>query len=164
MNITAGHIAFIDYKLFGLDDKLLYSEDMFPYFHGETDLLNGMIKALEGKAVGDVIDVTMSVLDSFGKVTSSDPIIIRKDDFGPAFEQLRLGASVISQDDDAQFYVQRLTSEFVVLSRNHPLAGRELRFQAHIKHIRAASAEEMAIGYPLGLDGISTSSGSCSCC
>ena len=163
MNITTGHIAFIDYKLFGLDDKLLYSEDMFPYFHGQTDFLNGMIKALEGKAVGDVIDVKMSAMDSFGEELPTEPIIIRKVDMGPAFEQLRLGASVISQDK-TQFYVQRLTSEFVVLSMNHPLAGRELRFQAQIKQIRAASAEEMSIGYPLSLDGTSTSSGSCSCC
>ena len=164
MNITAGHIAFIAYELIGPENQTIYAEEMFPYIHGETQLLNGMNNALQGKTVGDSIDVTMSASDAFGEEILFEPFKIRKEDIGPSFEQLRPGTSVISQVDGTQLYVQKVTPEFALLSANHPLAGKEIRFKAHIKEIRAASVDEMTLGYPLSLDGINTSSGSCSCC
>ena len=74
MNVSTGHIAFIDYELIGPENQTIYAEEMFPYIHGETELLSGMKKALQGKAVGDNIDVKMSPIDAFGEIVPFKPI------------------------------------------------------------------------------------------
>ncbi|MGC6507332.1 MAG: FKBP-type peptidyl-prolyl cis-trans isomerase [Myxococcota bacterium] len=164
MIICTGKIAFIDYELFGLDGQKLHCEELFPYIHGKTELLSGMKKALQNKSAGDYIDVKITAKDAFGELLPSEPIIISKDNFGPSFNRLKIGMALTSQADGTQVYVSKLTSDQAQLSANHPLAGRDIRFKAHIKLIRAASDDEIALGYPLSLNGFNTSSSTCSCC
>ena len=164
MNISEGNIAFIDYELLDLDNQILFSEEMFPYLFGSTEMLSGMKKALQNKSAGDYIDVKITAKDAFGELLPSEPIIISKDIFGPSFSRLKIGMALTSQADGTQVYVSKLTSEQAQLSANHPLAGHDIRFKAHIKLIRAASDDEIALGYPLSLNGFNTSSSTCSCC
>ncbi|MEC8278627.1 MAG: hypothetical protein VXZ96_02860 [Myxococcota bacterium] len=164
MNISEGNIAFIDYELLDLDNQILFSEEMFPYLFGSNEILIGMKKALEGKRVGDHIDVEISASDAFGERVQFEPIIVNKNEFGPSFDRLTIGTALTSQSDGSLLYVQKITPEYAQLSTNHPLAGHGLKFKAHIKHIRVASQDEMSLGYPLSLSGVDTNSGSCSCC
>ncbi len=125
-----------------------------PYLHGHENLVPGLEKALEGKKVGDVIQVSVSPDEGYGErspaLTQSVPRSMFQFDgdieVGMRFEAEAAHGielvTVVAVDDD-----------MVTIDANHPLAGETLNFDVEIMSVRDATAEEMEHGHVHGEGG-----------
>ena len=154
----------IDYTLLTDDDVVVGSGQNFSYLHGMNNLLIGMEKALTGKNTGDKIQVDISADQAFGLKIDFKPLTFHRQDFGQSFDRLQLGMGLNYKDKDQNdiiLYVTEILKDSALLTINHPLAGKTLKFQATVHSIRDATAAEIHNGYPHSSGG---STPSCSCC
>ncbi|MGB1290011.1 MAG: FKBP-type peptidyl-prolyl cis-trans isomerase [Porticoccaceae bacterium] len=125
------------------------------YLHGAGNIIPGLEKALEGKAVGDSLTVAVKAAEGYGEVQKELIQEVPREAFqgidtiepGMQFEaQTGQGGSV-------PVTVIAVTEELVTVDGNHPLAGKNLNFDVSIEEIREASEEEIAHGHIHGLGG-----------
>ncbi|MEC7985446.1 MAG: FKBP-type peptidyl-prolyl cis-trans isomerase [Myxococcota bacterium] len=157
-------VATLNYTLHILNGTKIDEVKNLAYLHGHANLLPGMEKALEGKKVGDVINAELSPSDAFGEIIDIDPVRVSRNDFGPSFDRLAVGlglASTNSKGEKILLYVREKQNDYATLSRNHPLAGLSLIFDAAVLDIRCAVDEEKQQGRPLAPK---KDAPSCGCC
>ncbi|TEM64561.1 FKBP-type peptidyl-prolyl cis-trans isomerase [Pseudomonas aeruginosa] len=126
MQIAANKAVSIDYTLTNdAGDVIDSSAGGAPlvYLHGAGNIIVGLEKALEGKNVGDELEVGM-------QFHASAP------DGGMQIVTIR----DIDGDD-------------VTVDGNHPLAGQRLNFKVKVVDVREANAEEIAHGHIHGEGG-----------
>ena len=123
------------------------------YLHGAGNIIPGLEKALEGKALGDSLTVAVAAAEGYGEVQKELIQEVPREAFqgidtiepGMQFEaQTGQGGSV-------PVTVIAVTDELVTVDGNHPLAGKNLNFDVTIEEIREASEEELAQGHVHGL-------------
>ena len=125
-----------------------------PYIHGMENLVPGLEKALEGKKVGDVIQVSVAPAEGYGErnpaLTQAVPRELFQFD-GDIEVGMRFQAetehgielvTVVAADDNS-----------VTIDANHPLAGETLNFDVEIMSIREATSEELDHGHVHGEGG-----------
>ena len=68
MNITKDKVVDLDYKLTVHNEVIDQSEPGEPlvYLHGHSNIIPGLEKALEGKTVGDSMQVTVTPEEGYG--------------------------------------------------------------------------------------------------
>lgn len=113
------------------------------YLHGgHDDIFPRIEAALDGKATGDAIRVTLSPAEAFGAI---DPALIRLMPPDAFARPPQVGDQLEEQGDDTNlFRVVELRDGMAVVDGNHPLAGLTLVFSATVLDIRPATAEEIA--------------------
>lgn len=121
------------------------------YVHG-SDQAKGLFPKiqleLEGKTIGDSIDVTLQPEDSFGP-RNPDLVMVEPRDRFPA--EIAEGMILKHIGDDGSehlFMVTSIKDDGVTVDGNHPLAGKTLVFSATIEMIRPANPGEMENGVP----------------
>lgn len=120
------------------------------YLHGGYgDIFDKLEQALDGKEVGDCIQVPLSPAEAFGEYDQSLVAVEAADSFETAPQK---GDQFERQvDGESRLYrVIEIADGKVVVDANHPLAGLDLVFAATIIHIRAASDAEIAAKAPPG--------------
>ncbi len=113
------------------------------YVHGADSGIHEKIeRALIGCQEGENISVNLSPEEGFGphraELTYTDDI----ENVPPQFR--RLGAEVEMHNDRGEaktFIVSKIENGKLTVDGNHPLAGKHLVFNIHIKTIRDATAE-----------------------
>ena len=104
-----------------------------------------MDEAVEGKSVGDIVEMTIAPEDGLGP---HDPELTFTDDIENVPEQFRhLGAEVQMQSEQGElktFYVTRIENGKLTVDGNHPLAGKTLKVQVKILEVRDATKEDAA--------------------
>jgi FKBP-type peptidyl-prolyl cis-trans isomerase SlyD len=121
------------------------------YLHGGyDDIFPKIEEALQGKTVGESVQVKLQPDEAFGEYDSSLVQIEPRQDFpkelqvGMQFE----GGPENGEDDDFVIYrVTDIAGDKVVLDGNHPLAGMALIFTCTVSGVRPASAEEVEHGH-----------------
>lgn len=115
------------------------------YLHGAGNILPGLEAALEGKDVGEDVEVTLAAADAYGERDDSLRQRLPAKYFKHA-GKLKPGKVVRLQTEQGPRLVTvvKVGLKTVDVDANHPLAGRALRFQLSVKDIRDASAEEIA--------------------
>jgi FKBP-type peptidyl-prolyl cis-trans isomerase SlyD len=121
------------------------------YLHGGyDDIFPKIEEALQGKTVGESVQVKLQPDEAFGEYDSSLVQIEPRKDFpkelqvGMQFE----GGPENGEDDDFVIYrVTDIAGDKVVLDGNHPLAGMALIFTCTVSGVRPASAEEVEHGH-----------------
>ena len=115
------------------------------YLHGAGNILPGLEAALEGKDVGEDVEVTLAAADAYGERDDSLRQRLPAKYFKHA-GKLKPGKVVRLQTEQGPRLVTvvKVGLKTVDVDANHPLAGRALRFQLSVKDIRDASAEESA--------------------
>ena len=130
------------------------SEDSgpMPYLHGHGNLVVGVERALEGKAVGDAFEVVVSPEDGYGRRDPQLDVEIPKSAF-PQDIVAQLAPGVVfegphprDQRKMTMFTVAEVLPEDIRCTANHPLAGQTLYFTLEVVAIREASADEKAHG------------------
>lgn len=126
------------------------------YVHGDThatggyEILPGLARALEGRRVGERIEVRLDPDDAFGR---PDPNLTFTDDVENVPPELcHLGAEFQAQNAQGQtlnFVVTHIADGKVTVDANHPLAGQSVTFEVTVQHVRDASIEEVRAGQPL---------------
>jgi FKBP-type peptidyl-prolyl cis-trans isomerase SlyD len=123
-------------------------EEPLGYVQGDNSLLfNQVTKELEGKCVGDEVEILLKAEDAFGK--KADELIFTDDINNVPMEYRFIGASVTMQNDKGgtkDFIVSSIEDGKLTIDGNHPLAGKDIIFYVEILSIREATADEIIEG------------------
>lgn len=126
------------------------------YLHGGYGgIFDRIEEELQGKAVGDALEVKLEPEDAFGEY-DAELVAIEPRQLFP--ENIEVGmqferGSEDGEDDDALFTITDIADDKVVVDGNHPLAGIALLFSCTVAEVRPASAEEISHGHPHGAHG-----------
>lgn len=151
----------LDYELKDCDGESLEDEGaQMEYLHGGYGgIFPKVEQELEGKDVGDVMDLTLDPEDAFGEY---DAELLRVEPRNRFPERTEIGMRFEGVPGDGEeealvYTVTDVTSESVVVDGNHPLAGERLWFKAKVAGVREASPDELDHGHPHGDLGVHAS-------
>ncbi len=146
--VSADKVVGIDYTLKDDGGEVVDTSDggePLPYLHGKGQIVEGLEKALEGKSVGDEVEIAVPPEEGYGPVDEAKQFSLPKDRFdfevkpGDVVQaQLPNGAAVpiqvVAVADDGS----------VTLDGNHPMAGKTLHFKVTVMSIRDATEAELS--------------------
>lgn len=152
MKIIQDSAVSMHYTLKNAEGQILDSsegKEPLQFLFGKGLIIPGLEKALEGKEVGDTVDVTVAPEEGYG--TYNEKLIgeVKKELFDDSME-LKPGMPVQAQNENGTvqvFMVREIKDDMVVLDGNHPLAGMELNFHVEISEVREATSEELEHGH-----------------
>jgi len=118
------------------------------YIHGHNEILAPFVHSrLEGKGVGDVIDVPIDGNLIYG---ARDESLVFTDRIENVPEEFRkVGTSILMENESGQtrsFLVTRMDDSTLTVDGNNPLCGREVVFTLEVLTVRDATDEEMQMG------------------
>lgn len=136
-------------------------EHPFVFLFGAGGLLEDFENNLRGKKTGDTFDFFIDHARGYGVRDEQHVVMIPiaaflGEDGKLDAENVKVGVTLPMVDNDGnRLYgkVEEITSEFVKMDFNHPLAGKDLHFKGEVLDIRAASADEIAHGHVHGEHG-----------
>lgn len=150
MQIGAQKVVTISYTLKGDDGEVIDTSvgaDPLVYIQGVGSLVPGLEKALEGKAAGDHLAVSVPPAEGYGERDESliRKIPVRKLPDGRA----TAGARVRVQTDHGPMtlLVTAVQGDYASVDPNHPLCGKTLHFEVDVVGVREATTEELAHGH-----------------
>ena len=156
--IQAGKFVELTYRVTDRKTGHVLTRVEFPlgYVHGHNEILAPAVHMqLEGKAAGDVIEVTINGNDIFGP---RDESLVFSDALENVPEEYRqVGTSILMENDRGEtrsFLVTHMDDETLTVDGNNPLSGREVVFALEILTVRDATDDEMRAGgaIPRGAD------------
>ena len=152
MQVAKNNVITLDYHVKDPDGEVVdEGREPLVYLHGGyDDIFPKIEEALQGKKVGESVQVKLQPDEAFGEYDAEMVQVEPRKDFprelevGMQFE----GGPEEGEDDDFVIYrVTEIADDKVVLDGNHPLAGMALIFTCTVTAVRPASAEEIARGY-----------------
>lgn len=149
--VEKDRVVYISYVILDVSGEVLEQHDLpVGYVHGARGALIQKIEtALEGKAAGDQVEVTLEPEDGFGP---HRPELTFTDDIENVPEEHRfLGSEVEFENERGEsmlFRVTRIENGRLTIDANHPLAGKSLRYRVRVEAIRPATLDEVANGVP----------------
>ena len=140
----------LTYKVIDQKTSDVLTEVEFPlgYIHGVNETLAPMVcEELEGKVVGDVIEVPIDCDKLYGP---RDESLVFTDRIENVPEEYReVGMSILMESEQGHtrtFIVTRVDDRTVTIDGNNPLCGREVIFRLEIRLVRDATDEEVEHG------------------
>ncbi len=156
MQIAKDTVVQFHYTLFDADGQVETSRDHEPvlYLHGQPGLLEGLVEAMEGRKAGDSFTVELPVDKAYGPVQpdATQKVQIKHLQGARKWKPGML-AIVQTEQGPRQVTVVKVGLSQAVVDTNHPLAGRDLKFEVEILSVRAATEEELAHGHAHGEGG-----------
>ena len=152
MSITKNKVVSIHYTVKSEDETMIDSSEGKPplvYLQGAKNIIKGMEEALEGKTIGDKLDVIVSPEDGYGLYDNQLKQRIPKTLFEDT-TQLTIGNQFHAQTNEGMKIakVVDIHDKEVTLDFNHELAGKVLYFHVEVLDIRDATQEEIAQQHP----------------
>ena len=146
MKIEKNTAVTLRFKVSDTQGKVVeQSNEPMVYLHGGYgNTLPKLEEALEGQLTGYQVILQLQAQDAFGLRDESLLRSLPKTQFPPG---VKVGGQLEGRGDDGQvqvFNVMKIKGDTVLLDGNHPLAGKELRFDVKVLEVRAASEEEIA--------------------
>lgn len=120
------------------------------YLHGYDDIFEKMQAALEGKQVGDKIEVTLTPAEAHGEIEEG---LVFKEPVSVLPQGVAVGTVLEGENAAGEVSLYRVVAiegDEAVLDGNHPLAGMALVVHAEVLGIREATDDEVSMGtlYP----------------
>lgn len=156
MQIAKNTVVTLSYRVTDVDGNLVdEGAEPIVYLHGGYDGIFPLIEeTLQGKAVGDKLDVRLEPDDAFGDY-DAELVFIEERNLFP--ENIEVGMQFERGSDDGLedelYTITDITEDKVVVDGNHPLAGQALNFTATVTDVRAATADEISHGHIHGQGG-----------
>jgi FKBP-type peptidyl-prolyl cis-trans isomerase SlyD len=148
--VRNGKFVELTYKVTDRKTGHVLTSVEFPlgYVHGHNEILAPSVHMqLEGKSVGDLIEVPIDGNQIFGP---RDESLVFTDDIENVPEEYRqVGCSILMENDKGQtrsFVVTWMDDEKLTVDGNNPLCGREVVFTLEILGVRDATDEETRVG------------------
>lgn len=155
--IVANKVATIHYTLTDGSGTTIDSSrgnDPMPYLHGGSNIVPGLEKQLEGKAVGDEIKAVVAPEDGYGDKSGAAPQEVPLTAFEGADPQPGMPVSAEDeQGNHVQLWILDVGKESVTITPDHPLAGVTLHFDVEVMSIRDATESELEHGHAHPGDG-----------
>ena len=158
MRISEQKVVTMNYEVADDQGQLIdRSEEGGPlaYIHGNGQLIPGLETALEGRGKGDKVAVDVPPEQGYGERDEEGVQIVARNQFDDSVE-IEVGMQFEAEDDDEGHQIVTVAAvdgENITLDTNHPLAGKNLRFEVEILDVRDASAEELSHGHVHGPGG-----------
>jgi FKBP-type peptidyl-prolyl cis-trans isomerase SlyD len=156
VQVQARSVVSIEYTLKNDQGEVLdTSEGREPlvYMHGMGNLVPGLERALEGKAAGEAVDVSLKPADGYGhrdeKLVRKIPVRKLHDKSPQAGKRYRAQL----EDGHRIVLVTAISGDYATIDANHPLADQTLHFAVKVVEVREATAEELAHGHVHGKGG-----------
>ena len=126
------------------------------YLHGGYGgIFDRIEEELQGKDVGDALEVKLEPEDAFGEYDAELVAIEPRQLFPDNIEvgmQFERGAED-GESEDGLFPITDIADDKVVVDGNHPLAGIALLFSCTVTDVRAATTDEISHGHIHGEHG-----------
>jgi len=142
----------LNYKTVDKKTGDVYTEVEFPlgYVHGTNDVLTTEVMAeLEGKSVGDIIEIPIDCDQLYGP---RDESLVFTDHIENVPEEYReIGTTITMENEKGEpknFIVPRFDDKTLTVDGNNPLCGRDVIFSLVVLTIRDATDEEIELGGP----------------
>ncbi len=148
MKIQPNCVVELDYEILDEDGTVVEnSQDSGPleFVQGSSDVPPALSSALEGKAVGDELDVAFGPGEAFGEFNPDGIVSVPREEFGEDVElepglwisvQLEEGEGD-EEDDVLEMRVVEVEPDAVILDANHPLADKPVTFRVRVRDVRA---------------------------
>lgn len=157
MNIAKDSVVRFQYSIKDETNAVVDSSDKtepMTYLHGHQGLLPALEEVLEGKAVGDQLEVSLSPEQGFGeRVENAEQRVPVKHLGGAKKWKPGMKATVHTENGHREVTVLKVGHTMATVDTNHPFAGKSLNFNIDIIEVRQASAEEIAHGHAHGPGG-----------
>ena len=152
MKIAENCVVSIHYRLTDVEGEEIDSSeggDPLVYLHGGNGIIPGLEDALEGRGVGDQLEVVIQPDDAYGPI---DPELIQEVSRSAfkGVDKLEPGMQFEMRNPEGHIEVitiQEVNGEDVIIDANHPLAGQVLHFAVSVEAVRVATAEELDHGH-----------------
>lgn len=147
--VSDGKVVSLEYTL-TVGGQVIDASNGTPleYLQGYHNIIPGLECELAGMAAGESKEVLVAPADAYGEYDPKAVHELPRAQF-PASYQLEIGTPVRVRTDSGHIttaYVQSLDDSSVKLDLNHPLAGKQLFFQAKITALRDGTPDELAAG------------------
>lgn len=159
MIIAQNRVVQMHYTLTDEENRTIDSsegKEPLAYIQGIGNVIPGLEDALEGKAKGDKLEVTIAPEDGYGQRLDEMVQTVSKEGFkSEEGEELVAGMQVQIETNDGPSIamVAKIVGEDVTLDLNHPLAGVTLNFDIEVVDVRASTEEEIEHGHVHGPGG-----------
>jgi len=156
--IQSGSVAQFHYTLRdGAKEVIDSSEGREPltYLHGASNIVPGLERQMEGKAVGDKFTANVPAAEGYGERTGEGPQPVPRSAL-PEDAPLQPGMMLQAQSPEGQVvpvWITKVEETQIFVDDNHPLAGVDLSFEIELVNIREATDEERSHGHPHGPGG-----------
>jgi FKBP-type peptidyl-prolyl cis-trans isomerase SlyD len=156
MLIAKNTVVTLSYRVSDPDGNPIdEGSDPLVYLHGGYDgIFDRVERALEGKAVGDRLDLKLQPEDAFGDY---DPELVLVEPQNLFPENIEVGMQFERMTDDGEdemlYTITGIADGKVVVDGNHPLAGTAIVFECEVTEVRAATREEISHGHVHGAHG-----------
>ncbi len=153
MQVAKDTVVTLNYRVVGSDGAVVDDgQQPLVYLHGGYGGIFARIEeALQGKNVGDAIEVRLQPDDAFGEYDAElviiEPRRLFPEDIEVGMQFERAGED---GDEDQLFTITDIADDKVVVDGNHPLAGMTLVFSCTVADVRAATGEELDHGHVHG--------------
>jgi FKBP-type peptidyl-prolyl cis-trans isomerase SlyD len=148
--VQANKFVELTYKVIDEQSGSVLTSVEFPlgYVHGTNEVLAPQVMAeLEGKSVGDIIEVPIDCNKIYGPRDES--LVITDYIENVPVEYRQVGTAILMENDKGQtksFLVTRVDEKTLTIDGNNPLCGREVIFRLEILTVRDATSEEIEAG------------------
>ena len=157
MAVAKNKIVSIDYTLKGTDGNVLDSSqgrEPLQYLHGRGNIIPGLESALEGKAEGDQLNVSIPPGQAYGERDEKMVQPVPRSAFQGVQEiQPGMQFQANTQAGPRMITVVGVNNDQVTIDANHPLAGQTLNFDVKVVGVRDATQEELSHGHAHGPGG-----------
>ncbi len=156
MLIAKNTVVTLNYNVKDSDGNLV-DEGSAPmvYLHGGYDgIFPSIEESLQGKAVGDKLEIKLQPEEAFGDY-DAELVMIEERSLFPENIEVGMQFERASEDgdDDELYTITDIADDKVVVDGNHPLAGIALVFSCQVNDVRIASKEEISHGHIHGEGG-----------
>ena len=136
--IENGMKVTMDYTLTLPDNTVADSTDgqePLSYVHGQREIIPGLEKALTGMKPGEKRQIIVPADQAYGPYDEKNKVTVAKDKVP---ENIKVGSLLRARDGGQPVRVVEVNDKTVVLDTNHPLAGKDLRFDVKIISVEPA--------------------------
>jgi FKBP-type peptidyl-prolyl cis-trans isomerase SlyD len=135
-------------------DVLVTVDYPLGYVHGVNDVMSEQVtKQLDGKKVGDIIDVPIDTKQLYGDRDESLVFTDRIENVPQEYREIGMTITMENEKGEPRnFIVTRFDDKTLTVDGNNPLCGREVFFALEILSIREATDEEIDLGGAVGAD------------
>lgn len=160
MRIERGKVVTLAFEMRDSKGEVLEDEGAeLAYLHGGYGgIFPKVEEALEGRGVGDEMQITLEPDDAFGEYEADLLRVEPRERFPETLEVgMQFEGVPGEREDEARIYtITDITEQKVVVDANHPLAGERLWFRATVTEVRPATPEELQHRHVHGESGIHT--------
>ena len=149
--VEDGQVVSMEYTLW-VDGEVVDSSqgnEPLEFLAGHGNIISGLESKMRGMKLGESQDVDIRAGDAYGEYDAEAVMDVPRNQF-PADMPIEPGVELSVRDDSGESRYARIDEvgpETVRLNFNHPLAGKDLKFNVKVLGLREPTDEELAHGH-----------------